>query len=43
MKKKIIRILSLALVFAVMIPVVHIPAIALEWDGDSEGGFAGDL
>ena len=42
MKKKIIRILSLALVFAAMIPVVHIPAIALEWDGDSEGGFAGD-
>ncbi len=42
MKKKIIRILSLLLIFAAMISVVHIPAIALEWDGDSEGGFAGD-
>ncbi len=42
MKNKNIRIISLLLVLITALSAASLQAFALEWDGESEGGFAGD-
>ena len=42
MKNKIVKTLSLLLVLITAISAASLQTFALEWDGESEGGFAGD-